>query len=164
MDGDTPTMRSAIFRFLISAVACLSVAMLSSCVGLKASNANPMPTVSITASPASIFPGQSVSLTWTSANAGSAMIDNGIGASQPSGSVQVSPTEWKTTHIELHLNGRAVLFKTIARDTNEPRGGFAAVPAGLNLAQGMRLLEQSDSRSVPATMARVSPVSVTTHR
>jgi len=78
--------------------------------------------------------------------------------------VQVSPTELKTTHIELHLNGRAVLFKTIARDTNEIRGGFAAVPAGLNLAQGMRLLEQSDSRSVPATMARVSPVSVTTHR
>src|SRR5437764_8659117 len=50
--------------------------------------------------------------------------------------VQVSPTEWKTQKLELHLSGRAVLFKTIARDTNEIRGGFAAVPAGLNLAQG----------------------------
>lgn len=73
--------------------------------------------------------------------------------------VQVSSTEWKTQRMELHLSGRAVLFKTIARDTNEVRGGFAAVPAGLNLAQGMRLLEQSDPGSAPDTFARISPAS-----
>lgn len=76
--------------------------------------------------------------------------------------VQVSPSEWKTQRIELHLSGRAVLFKTIARDTNELRGGFAAVPAGLNFAQGMRILEQTDPRSAPNTMARVAPVSLAT--
>jgi len=76
--------------------------------------------------------------------------------------VQVSPTEWKLRRLELHLSGRAVLFKTIARDTNEIRGGFAAVPTGLNLAQGMRLLEQSDPRAVPHTLARVSPASLST--
>lgn len=74
--------------------------------------------------------------------------------------VQVSPTEWKTQRLELHLSGRAVLFKSIARDTNEVRGGFAAVPAGLNLVQGMRLLEQPDPRTAPNTVARVFPVSV----
>jgi hypothetical protein len=78
--------------------------------------------------------------------------------------VQVSPTEWKTTRLELHLSGRAVMFKTIARDTNEVRGGFAAVPAGLNLAQGMRLLEQSDPRSLPNTVAWVSPLSLSIGR
>ncbi len=74
--------------------------------------------------------------------------------------VQVSPTEWKTKKLELHLCGRAILFKTIARDTNEMRSGFAAVPAGMSLAQGMRILEQSDPHSAPNTIARVSPVSL----
>ena len=79
--------------------------------------------------------------------------------------VQVSPTEWKTTKLELHLSGRAVLFKTIARDTNEVRSGFAAVPAGISLAQGMRILEQSDPHSAPNnTIARVSPVSLPARR
>ncbi len=76
--------------------------------------------------------------------------------------VQVSPNEWKTQRLELHLSGRAVLFKTIARDTNEVRGGFAAVPPGLNLAQGMRLLEQTDPRTAPNVIAQISPVSLTT--
>lgn len=75
--------------------------------------------------------------------------------------VQVSPSEWKTRRMELHLSGKAVLFKTIARDTNEVRGGFAAVPAGLNLAQGMRLLE-SDPRLAPNTVAKMAPVSFST--
>jgi hypothetical protein len=78
--------------------------------------------------------------------------------------VQVSPTQWKTQRLEWHMSGRAVLFKTIARDTNEVRGGFAAVPAGLDLAQGMRILEQADPRSAPSTMARLSPVSLSTQR
>lgn len=72
--------------------------------------------------------------------------------------IQVSPTEWKTQRMELHLSGHAIVFKTIARNTNEVRGGFAAVPAGLNLAQGMRLLEQTDPRSAPNTVARAMPV------
>ncbi len=78
--------------------------------------------------------------------------------------VPVSPTEWKTQRLELHLSGRAVLFKTIARETNEVRGGFAAVPAGLTLAQGMRILERPDPRFDPAAIARVSPASVVTRR
>ena len=76
--------------------------------------------------------------------------------------VQVSPTEWKTRQLELHLSGRAVLFKTIARNTDEVRGGFAAVPAGINFAQGMRLLDQPDPRSALNTLARISPASLTT--
>jgi hypothetical protein len=60
---------------------------------------------------------------------------------------QVSATDWKTAGIELHISGRAVLFKAISHEMSEVRGGFVQVPAGLNLIQGMKLLEQSPSQS-----------------
>ncbi len=53
---------------------------------------------------------------------------------------QVSSTDWKTERLEIHMSGRALLFKTIARETSQVRGGFAPVPTGLTLAEGMRLL------------------------
>jgi len=76
--------------------------------------------------------------------------------------VQVGATEWKMQSMEVHMSGRAILFKSIAHDTGEVRGGFAAVPAGLNLAQGMRILEQTDPHTAPNTLARISPVSLPT--
>ena len=65
---------------------------------------------------------------------------------------QVSTTDWKTQRLEIHMNGRALLFKTIARETSEVRGGFAPVPAGLSLAQGLDLLQPSTAHvaTVPA--------------
>jgi hypothetical protein len=77
---------------------------------------------------------------------------------------QVSPTEWKTEQLEIHMSGRAMLFNTIARETSEIRGGFAAIPARLSLAQGMALLEQADPHLPPHTIARVSPASFPSHR
>ncbi len=65
---------------------------------------------------------------------------------------QVSESDWKTEHLEVHMSGRALLFKTIARETSEQRGGFTRVPAGLSLAQAMQML-------LPEVAARVSPVS-----
>lgn len=73
--------------------------------------------------------------------------------------VQVSATEWKTEQLEIHISGRALLFNTIARDTSELRGGFSSVPSGLDLADGMRILEHTDPRTPPDTMARVSSAS-----
>ena len=49
------------------------------------------PTVSITAAPASIVQGKCTTLTWTSANASSASIDQGLGSVSPSGSREVCP-------------------------------------------------------------------------
>lgn len=63
---------------------------------------------------------------------------------------QVSATDWKTERLEIHMSGRALLFKTIARETSETRGGFAAVPAGLTLAQGVALLGTQSAQSVVA--------------
>ena len=60
--------------------------------------------------------------------------------------VQVSPTDWKTKSLEVHMNIRALLVKTFARETSESRGGFAPVPAGLSLAQGLALLDKDQAR------------------
>lgn len=56
---------------------------------------SPLPPVisSFTASPATIAPGQSSTLSWVSAGATSASIDNGVGPVPTSGSVTVSPTQ-----------------------------------------------------------------------
>ena len=81
--------------------------------------------------------------------------------------VQVSPTEWKTERLEVHMCGRALLVKSFARDTSEARGGFAPVPAGMNLAQGMALLEQIEARNQapsPAGASLVSKTAFTLHR
>src|ERR1700679_1520506 len=51
--------------------------------------------------------------------------------------------DWKTDRLEVHMTGRAMLFKTIARETSEVRGGFTPVPAGLSLQQAATLVRQS---------------------
>lgn len=63
---------------------------------------------------------------------------------------QVSTNDWKTTRLEVHLMGRA-LVKSFAKETSEVRGGFAPVPAGMNLAQGMALLQRT-SGSKPSAV------------
>jgi len=51
-------------------------------------------------------------------------------------------SDWKTTRLEVHMTGRAILFKTIARETSETRGGFVPVPPNLSLQQGLELLQK----------------------
>jgi hypothetical protein len=51
--------------------------------------------------------------------------------------------DWKTDRLEVHMIGRAMLFKTIGRETSEVRGGFTPVPAGLSLQQAATLVRQS---------------------
>jgi hypothetical protein len=77
---------------------------------------------------------------------------------------QVSPTEWKTRELEVHLSGRAFVLKTIGRETSELRGGFVAVPAGITLAQGMSILDRTDPQSPPSVIAGMAPVSFARRR
>ncbi|MFH1674773.1 MAG: RHS repeat-associated core domain-containing protein [Pseudomonadota bacterium] len=51
------------------------------------------PTVTITAAPTSITQGESSTLSWSSTNAESVTVDNGIGEVAPSGSIAVSPSQ-----------------------------------------------------------------------
>jgi hypothetical protein len=78
---------------------------------------------------------------------------------------QVSPTDWKTERLEVHMTGRALLFKSIARETSEARGGFVPVPAGMNLAQGIALLQQIEARNeAPARTTVVAKSAFTVRR
>jgi hypothetical protein len=56
--------------------------------------------------------------------------------------------DWKTKRLEIHMNGRAMLFKTIARETSEVRGGFEPVASGLSLEQAAALVGR-EPESVP---------------
>jgi peptidoglycan-associated lipoprotein len=58
----------------------------------------PSPTASISVSPDTVQPGQSATLSWQTSNATDVSID-GIGAVQPSGSQQVTPTDSTTYHL-----------------------------------------------------------------
>ena len=56
------------------------------------SSGTPLPSATLTAAPTTITAGQAAMLTWTSSNAFTVSIDQGIGAVPMSGSVAVSPT------------------------------------------------------------------------
>ncbi len=71
--------------------------------------------------------------------------------------IEVSPTDWKTERLEIHMSGRAMFFKSIARETSEVRGGFSAVPPAMTLAQGMNLLEDGSTAGAIAVSAKISP-------
>ncbi len=75
--------------------------------------------------------------------------------------VPVSATEWKTDQLEIHMSGHAVVFKSFDKETSEVLGGFASVPAGINLAQGMKILEQTAVVPASGDAAHIAPVSLT---
>jgi hypothetical protein len=55
--------------------------------------------------------------------------------------VGVSQTEWKTQVLEVHVAGRAVLFKTIAKESREERSSFHEVPRDTSLVEAKRMLD-----------------------
>ena len=65
---------------------------------------------------------------------------------------QVSATEWKTSRLEMHMNGRAILFKTIARETCEFRRHFTPVPAAMTVKQGIDILSSRNVAAVPVAL------------
>jgi hypothetical protein len=54
---------------------------------------------------------------------------------------QVSPTEWKTERLEIHMNIRALMVKSFTKETSETRGDFMRVGANTTLLQAVQLLE-----------------------
>ncbi|MBL8173898.1 MAG: OmpA family protein [Bryobacterales bacterium] len=80
----------------------------------------PKPVIaSFTVDPSSIERGQSATLRWSSQNASSATIDNGIGSVQPNGSRQVSPSS--TTTYRLTVTGEGgEASQTVTLRVTEP--------------------------------------------
>jgi hypothetical protein len=69
---------------------------------------------------------------------------------------QVSSTDWKTQRFELHMNGRAILFKIITQEISEQRSGFTPVAARLDLVKGAALLYQIEPESAQVSAASLS--------
>ncbi len=87
----------SVFRSKLFLTSLCSVLLLTliACGGAGSQN-NAAPTVTLTVTPSSITAGQSATLAWTSANATSVTIDNGVGTVSASGSVSVKPTATTT--------------------------------------------------------------------
>ena len=55
--------------------------------------------------------------------------------------IQVSSSHWKTHLVDIHVNGRMLLFKTISKQQHETRSNFESVSKDLDLRQGEELLQ-----------------------
>jgi hypothetical protein len=78
---------------------------------------------------------------------------------------QVSETDWKTSRLEVHMMGRALLVKSFARETSEVRGGFAPVPAGMTLAQGRAILDTAEAQAqTPSHSSLATPAALAMRR
>jgi len=71
--------------------------------GVTVNVTHPVPAVSISADPGTIFAGESSTLTWTSTNADTCVIEPGIGSVALNGTATVSPTE--TTNYTITATG-----------------------------------------------------------
>jgi len=94
----------------------------------------PAPTVSISANPTSIQSGGSATLTWSSTNADSRTIDQGIGTVNPTGTTTVSPTA--TTTYTITATGTGGTIFASATVTVLPASEFLVTVA---TSQGTRL-------------------------
>ena len=103
-------MKRSAFKSIATAIALSAILMLGACKKKAAPPPPPppppppTPTATISVSPDTIQPGQSATLTWQTSNATDVSID-GIGAVQPNGTQQVSPTDSTTYHLTARGSG-----------------------------------------------------------
>ncbi len=101
----------------------------------------PPPIVSISADPETILLGESSTLTWSSTNADTCEIDQGVGSVTVNSSTQVSPTETTTYTITASgPGGTATASVTITvDDTSPPQISINAYPASITTGQSSTL-------------------------
>jgi hypothetical protein len=78
--------------------------------------------------------------------------------------VQVSPTDWKTNRLDVHMTGKAIFFKTIAKDTQEIRSNFREVAPETSVGQAKAILDQKQAQRsqwrLPAPVIQASSFGV----
>ncbi|MGB8478746.1 MAG: alkaline phosphatase family protein [Acidobacteriaceae bacterium] len=98
-------------------------------------HANP-PTAKLTAAPTTIFVGNSATLTWSTTNATSVSIDNGIGTVAASGSTTVSPTTTTTYTLTATGDGGTVTATaTVTVQELMPTAKLTASPSTITAGQ-----------------------------
>ncbi len=106
---------------------------------------NQLPNVNISASPNNIAAGGSTTLTWSSSNADSVTIDQGIGAVALSGTTTVSPALTTTYTVTATKNGIGDTTATVTIMVEEPPTvDISASPAGI-AAGGQAVLAWTSS-------------------
>ena len=127
-------MKQRSFRTLATLTALAAILMLGACHKKAVPPPPPppppppSPTASISVSPDTIQTGQSATLTWQTSNATDVSID-GIGAVQPSGSQQVSPSASTTYHLTAKGSGGSQEATTRLTVTQPPPPPPPATPS-----------------------------------
>jgi hypothetical protein len=67
---------------------------------------------------------------------------------------QVSETHWKTDLVEVHIQGKVLLFKNVTKDQRESRSDFRPVPHDISVAAAKELLDQAGNRQTETGMVR----------
>lgn len=57
--------------------------------------------------------------------------------------VPVTATDWKNAHINVHVDGKVLLFKSLSRDQDAIHSGASPVPPNLSLAEAAALTQKS---------------------
>jgi phospholipase C len=114
--GSTTVSPSMTTTYTLTATGSNGTATATATVTVKTS----MPTAMLSASPSTITPGQTSTLTWTTTNATTVSIDQGIGAVSPSGTAVVSPTN--TTQYTLTATGPGGTVTASTTITLQPIG------------------------------------------
>ena len=98
------------------------------------------PTASLTALPASVAPGQSSTLSWSTTGATSVSINNGVGPVASSGSTSVSPTATTTyTLTASGPGGTTTRSATVAVIGTPPTANLSATPSSITGGQSSTL-------------------------
>jgi len=127
---------------LIVVTSCICVGLMSGCrgAGLLPAQPPPVPTAAITASPATVAPGKSTTISWSTAYASTVTINNGIGAVAFSGSMAVSPastTEYTITATS--VNGTATSVATVTVQSSPPTAKLTAAPTAITIGNSATL-------------------------
>ncbi|HTW45161.1 MAG TPA: hypothetical protein VMD58_06415 [Acidobacteriaceae bacterium] len=70
--------------------------------------------------------------------------------------VQVSPNHWKTSLVDVHVQGKVLLFANIDKEQRESRSGFRPVPHDISLRQAKALLDQTADEDQTALQAALT--------
>ena len=132
VNGSTPVSPTETTTYTITAIGPGETATASVTVTVT----YPVPTVSISANPGEIQLGESSTLTWSSTNASSCVIEPIIGSVNPSGSLSVSPALTTTyTIAATGPGGTAVsnMMVTVTNPNAPPNVSFNAQPSSIEL-------------------------------
>lgn len=69
---------------------------------------------------------------------------------------EIAPGLWQITETHVHIDGRALLFKTIGEQQDEVKSDFTRVPNGTTLAQAEQLLNQPVGGTCMACMDKAA--------